>query len=101
MCALSLTKHDNGHALDGTDRKLLALLQDNAKLSQAELADLFAAASRLTATGLRLLEQTDPSSFSGPRPLAETVAEAIDWYRTAVPPGDLPGLTPPSPKAAA
>ena len=38
MNALSLTKLDNGHALDPIDRKLLTLLQDNAKLSQAELA---------------------------------------------------------------
>ena len=38
MTALSLTKHENGYALDGIDRKLLSLLQDNAKLSQAELA---------------------------------------------------------------
>jgi Lrp/AsnC family leucine-responsive transcriptional regulator len=38
MTALNLTKHENGHALDGIDRKLLSLLQDDAKLSQAELA---------------------------------------------------------------
>ena len=38
MNALSLTKVDNGHALDAIDRKLLSLLQDDAKLSQAELA---------------------------------------------------------------
>jgi Lrp/AsnC family leucine-responsive transcriptional regulator len=38
MSALSLTKSDTGHALDPIDRKLLSLLQDNAKLSQAELA---------------------------------------------------------------
>jgi DNA-binding Lrp family transcriptional regulator len=38
MSALSLTKHANGATLDAIDRKLLALLQDNAKLSQAELA---------------------------------------------------------------
>ncbi len=34
----SLTKHDNGAALDLIDRKILALLQDDAKISQAELA---------------------------------------------------------------
>src|SRR5438093_10495430 len=34
---LSLTKHENGAVLDQFDRKLLALLQDNAKISQAEL----------------------------------------------------------------
>src|SRR5882672_5363975 len=38
MNTLSLTKHDNGAALDLIDRKLLALLQDDAKISQAELA---------------------------------------------------------------
>lgn len=38
MSATTLTKHDNGTALDVIDRKLLALIQDNAKLSQAELA---------------------------------------------------------------
>ena len=38
MSVSSLTKHDNGADLDGIDRKLLSLLQDNAKLSQAELA---------------------------------------------------------------
>ena len=38
MSTLSLTKHANGATLDAIDRKLLALLQDNAKLSQAELA---------------------------------------------------------------
>jgi len=35
---LSLTKHENGAVLDQIDRKLLALLQDDAKISQAELA---------------------------------------------------------------
>src|SRR6185436_363590 len=38
MTTLSLTKHENGVSLDAIDRKLLALLQDDAKLSQAELA---------------------------------------------------------------
>ena len=38
MTVSSLTKHENGADLDGIDRKLLSLLQDNAKLSQAELA---------------------------------------------------------------
>src|SRR5215471_4853122 len=38
MSALNLTKRDNGLALDAIDRKLLALVQDDAKLSQAELA---------------------------------------------------------------
>src|SRR5467141_1241863 len=38
MTTLNLTKHDNGTALDVIDRKLLALIQDDAKLSQAELA---------------------------------------------------------------
>jgi DNA-binding Lrp family transcriptional regulator len=38
MSTLSLTKQANGGTLDAIDRKLLALLQDNAKLSQAELA---------------------------------------------------------------
>ena len=38
MSTLSLTKQANGATLDAIDRKLLALLQDNAKLSQAELA---------------------------------------------------------------
>jgi len=38
MHTLSLTKLDNGTVLDPIDRKLLSLIQDNAKLSQAELA---------------------------------------------------------------
>ena len=38
MTTATLTKHDNGVSLDAIDRKLLALLQDDAKLSQAELA---------------------------------------------------------------
>jgi Lrp/AsnC family leucine-responsive transcriptional regulator len=38
MSALILTKLENGAALDVIDRKILALIQDNAKLSQAELA---------------------------------------------------------------
>jgi Lrp/AsnC family leucine-responsive transcriptional regulator len=38
MSALSLTKHENGTSLDAIDRKILALIQDNAKLSQAEVA---------------------------------------------------------------
>jgi len=38
MASTSLTKHENGTALDTIDRKILALIQDDAKLSQAELA---------------------------------------------------------------
>jgi Lrp/AsnC family leucine-responsive transcriptional regulator len=38
MTVSSLTKHENGATLDVIDRKLLSLIQDNAKLSQAELA---------------------------------------------------------------
>jgi len=38
MQTLSLTKLENGAILDPIDRKLLSLIQDNAKLSQAELA---------------------------------------------------------------
>jgi len=38
MTTPNLTKHENGTALDAIDRKLLALIQDDAKLSQAELA---------------------------------------------------------------
>jgi len=38
MATPSLTKHENGTGLDAIDRKLLALIQDDAKLSQAELA---------------------------------------------------------------
>jgi len=38
MIASSLTKQVNGTILDGIDRKILALLQNDAKLSQAELA---------------------------------------------------------------
>jgi Lrp/AsnC family leucine-responsive transcriptional regulator len=38
MSATTLTKQENGTTLDVIDRKLLALIQDNAKLSQAELA---------------------------------------------------------------
>lgn len=38
MATLNLTKHENGTDLDLIDRKLLALVQDDAKLSQAELA---------------------------------------------------------------
>src|SRR5438045_6231250 len=38
MTHISLTKHENGHALYGIARKLLSLLQDDAQLSQAELA---------------------------------------------------------------
>ncbi len=38
MTSTSLTKHENGTVLDAIDRKILALIQDDAKLSQAELA---------------------------------------------------------------
>src|SRR3989442_14823427 len=38
MTTPSLTKHENGTSLDAIDRTLLSLIQDNAKLSQAELA---------------------------------------------------------------
>ena len=38
MTTLSITKHENGTVLDVIDRKILALIQDDAKLSQAELA---------------------------------------------------------------
>jgi Lrp/AsnC family leucine-responsive transcriptional regulator len=38
MNTVSLTKHENEVDLDLIDRKLLSLIQDNAKLSQAELA---------------------------------------------------------------
>src|SRR6267143_2744611 len=38
MVTSNLTKHDNGTILDNIDRKILALLQDDAKVSQAELA---------------------------------------------------------------
>src|SRR6267143_1340919 len=38
MVTSNLTKHDNGTILDSIDRKILALLQDDAKVSQAELA---------------------------------------------------------------
>jgi len=38
MASTGLTKHENGTALDTIDRKILALIQDDAKLSQAELA---------------------------------------------------------------
>jgi Lrp/AsnC family leucine-responsive transcriptional regulator len=38
MTALRLTKHEASATLDVIDRKILALIQDNAKLSQAELA---------------------------------------------------------------
>src|SRR5882762_1040582 len=38
MIMNSLTKQDNGASLDATDRKILALLQDNAKISQADVA---------------------------------------------------------------
>jgi len=38
MSALRLTKHETNATLDVIDRKILALIQDNAKLSQAELA---------------------------------------------------------------
>jgi Lrp/AsnC family leucine-responsive transcriptional regulator len=38
MIASSLTKQSNGAGLDVIDRKILALLQDDAKLSQAVLA---------------------------------------------------------------
>ena len=38
MNALRLTKHETSATLDVIDRKILALIQDNAKLSQAELA---------------------------------------------------------------
>ncbi|HYQ88567.1 MAG TPA: Lrp/AsnC family transcriptional regulator [Candidatus Binatia bacterium] len=38
MSALRLTKHEANATLDVIDRKILALIQDNAKLSQAELA---------------------------------------------------------------
>src|SRR6267142_3559556 len=48
MATLSLTKHENGTDLDAIDRKILALIQDDAKLSQAELAK----AVGLTATSV-------------------------------------------------
>src|SRR5467141_5103592 len=38
MGSSNLTKHENGAALDGIDRKILSILQDDAKISQAELA---------------------------------------------------------------
>lgn len=38
MTRSDLTNRNNGAALDATDRKILALLQMNAKLSQAEVA---------------------------------------------------------------
>jgi Lrp/AsnC family leucine-responsive transcriptional regulator len=38
MNALRLTKRETNTTLDVIDRKILALIQDNAKLSQAELA---------------------------------------------------------------
>ena len=38
MIVSDLTKHNNGAVLDVIDRKILALLQDDAKISQAELA---------------------------------------------------------------
>src|SRR6266550_3215714 len=38
MTSASLIKHENGTVLDAIDRKILALIQDDAKLSQAELA---------------------------------------------------------------
>jgi len=38
MNALRLTKHEASATLDVIDRKILALIQDDAKLSQAELA---------------------------------------------------------------
>lgn len=38
MVTSNLTKHSNGAVLDVTDRKILAILQDDAKISQAELA---------------------------------------------------------------
>ncbi|TMQ57633.1 MAG: Lrp/AsnC family transcriptional regulator [Candidatus Eisenbacteria bacterium] len=38
MISSALTKQNNGAALDATDRKILALLQDNAKVSQADVA---------------------------------------------------------------
>jgi len=38
MIMNGLTKQDNGASLDATDRKILALLQDNAIISQADVA---------------------------------------------------------------
>ena len=38
MTTLSLTKHENGATLDAIDRKILSLLQEDAKISQAALA---------------------------------------------------------------
>src|SRR5467141_4352445 len=38
MGSSNLTKHENEAALDGIDRKILSILQDDAKISQAELA---------------------------------------------------------------
>jgi Lrp/AsnC family leucine-responsive transcriptional regulator len=38
MVTSNLTKQNNGTTLDLTDRKILSLLQDDAKISQAELA---------------------------------------------------------------
>ena len=57
MNTASLTKHDNGAALDGIDRKLLSLLQDNAKLSQAELAKAVGLTAPSVNERLRKLER--------------------------------------------
>src|ERR1700694_1993564 len=57
MHAISLTKHDNGAAFDTIDRKILALLQDDAKISQAELAKAVGLTAPSVNERLRKLER--------------------------------------------
>jgi Lrp/AsnC family leucine-responsive transcriptional regulator len=57
MTTSSLTKQENGANLDAIDRKLLSLLQDNAKLSQAELAKAVGLTAPSVNERLRKLER--------------------------------------------
>lgn len=60
-------------------------------------ADLYAAGSRQRTAGLRLHRPAGAlaPAAPGPRPtLDEAVAEAVEWYRTAVPPAEYPAPLP-------
>src|SRR5213594_608046 len=57
MVIESLTKQNNGAILDVIDRKILALLQDDAKTSQAELAKLVGLTAPSVNERIRKLER--------------------------------------------
>ena len=57
MVTETLTKQNNGVILDAIDRKILALLQDDAKTSQAELAKLVGLTAPSVNERIRKLER--------------------------------------------